>query len=615
MKFTEQTFRKMSKIFVCLFVFAGLCSLSIFIPQIRELIIGFGEKLIGRSLTHSVWHERFINWEIKWLIADLITILLLLYFSFAKLPEFHNSNSGIFRIKQELSIIKGRKVQLFPILAIFILLIGVRFFFISQKKSLHVDEGLSISICNRNEYGFWGKNYELNHEYNGKELKEISLWDNPSILDSLSDVFHMHQDNRDTPHTNFYYSLFRLWFTGTKTGNLYYIIWRGCILNILFFAVSFFFMVLLLKRFTENSLIISLSLLIAFINPITLSLTVFLRPYELQQTFVIILTYYIVCIFQAKKENIEIETKKIFLIGIFVLGLTMLAAYFNMLLIGLYGLFIIILCIKDKNWNLMKFFILMFIGGLIVAKLLYFDFGDISYRGAEAASNLSISNIISNLTAVKDGMKKIITKNLFFELYCFASLFACLWMNIKSIKNRNLFIPSVIITINFFALFLIMYFAPVDMKKQRYIAPLFPVFALCFVNVFNKKFLNLLLSSIVTITLILSLIQIDGNKFAVDNLDNASIEKYTEIQKSGLPIFVRGSSNWRYSCLIPYFTDENKVIFIEDYVELENKYPDLTPYIYINQTDESEKYAFTAEKLKVKKLESIGYHDVYIIEK
>lgn len=135
MKFTEQTFRKMSKIFVSLFVFAGLCSLSIFIPQIRELIIRFGEKLIGRPLTHSVWHELFINWEIKWLIADFITILLLLYFSFAKLPEFHNSNSGIFRIKQELSIIKGRKVQLFPILAIFILLIGVRFFFISQKKA------------------------------------------------------------------------------------------------------------------------------------------------------------------------------------------------------------------------------------------------------------------------------------------------------------------------------------------------------------------------------------------------------------------------------------------------------------------------------------------------
>lgn len=65
MKFTEQIFRKILKIFVSLFVFAGLCSLSIFIPQIRELIIGFGENLIGRPLTHSVWHELLINWEIK----------------------------------------------------------------------------------------------------------------------------------------------------------------------------------------------------------------------------------------------------------------------------------------------------------------------------------------------------------------------------------------------------------------------------------------------------------------------------------------------------------------------------------------------------------------------
>lgn len=615
MKFTEQTFRKILKICAIFFAFVGLCSLCIFIPQIRELIIGFGENLIGRPLTHSVWHERFINWEIKWLITDLIFICLLLYFSFAKLPDFFNSKVGIFHLKQELSSISKTKSQLFAIIAIFIVLIGVRFFYITQKKSLHVDEGLSISICNRNEYGFWGKNYELNHEYTGKELKEISLWDNPSILDSLSDVFHMHQYNRDTPHTNFYYSLFRLWFIGSKTGNIKNIIWRGCLLNILFFMVSFFFMTLLIKRFTKNSLIISLSLLIAFINPISLSLTVFLRPYELQQTFIIILTYYVVCILQAKKENIKIETKKNFLIGIFVLGLTMLAAYFNILLIGLYGLFIIILCIKEKDWNLMKFFIFMFIGGLIVAKLLYFDFGDISYRGAEAASNLSIQNIISNLIAVKVGIVKIITKNLFLELYCIASLLACFWMIIKNIKKRDSFIPTVIIAINFLALFSILYFAPIDMKTQRYIAPLFPIFALCFVNLFNQKYLNLLLSSIIVLCLMFSLIRFNEKKSVVENLDNASIEKYDVIQNSELPIFVRGSSNWRYSCLIPYLNDENKVIFIEDYNELENKYTNFAPLIFINQADDSEKYTFIIEKLKATKLESIGYHDVYLIEK
>lgn len=418
MKINEQKVRKISKILLIIFTIIGLCSLLIFLPQIRSLFTLIGETIIRRPLNHDVWYKRLIKWEMKWLIADFLFVLLLLYLSFAKYLEFHKSTSGIFNIQQEIIYLKKNKTQLFSIFATLIVLIGIRFYYISHKKSLHVDEGLSISICNRNEYGFWGKNYELDHVYSGKELKELSLWDNSSILDSLSDIFRMHQYNRDTPHTNFYYSIFRLWFTGVKTGNLNYIIWRGCLLNILFFIVSFFFMTLLIRRFTENSLIISLSLFIAFINPANLSLTVFLRPYELQQTFVIIFTYYVACILKAKQDNVEISTRKNFIIGIIILGLTMLAAYFNMILIGLYGLFIIILCLKRKDWNLLKFFIFMFIGALVFAKILYFDFGNIDYRGAEAASNLSFSNIITNLISVKNGIKNIIKINFFFNLFC-----------------------------------------------------------------------------------------------------------------------------------------------------------------------------------------------------
>lgn len=615
MKINEQTIRKVSKVLGLLLAIAVFFSLFLFVPQIRELIISLGERVIGRALSHDVWNERFIEWEIKWIVTALLFLLLFLYISFGSFPKFSNSEAGIFHIRQELAAIRKSKYQFISILSVFVVLIGVRFFFISQKKSFYDDEGLSISICNRNEYGFWGKNYELNHEYKGKELKEISLWDNPSVLDSLRDVFHMHQYNRDTPHSNFYYSLLRLWFTGTKTGNLNYIVWRGCLLNILIFVVSFFFMMLLLKRFSESTLIVALSLFIAFINPASISLTVFLRPYELQQTFVIVLTYYVVCIFQSKEENNTIITKKNYIVGIFVLGLTMLSAYFNMIVIGLYGLLIILYCIRKNDWNLLKFFIFLFIGGLIVAKLLYFDFGNISYRGAEAVSKLSFSNILINIFAVKDGLLEIFTKNIFWGVYCAVSLILCVFIFIRSLKNRELFILSTIVTINLISLLVIMYFAPLNMKYLRYIAPLFPIFSLCFVNLFNQKYLKNLVPAVISLVIIFSLIQFKGDKSVVEHLDDSDIEKYSEIQKTDLVIFVRGSSNWRYSCLIPYLDDESRVIFVENYSDLENNYIDNIPCIFINQIDGSANYDFTVKNLCRKQLQSVLYHDVYLIGK
>ncbi len=591
----------------------ALLSLLIFIPQIRETIIHFGEKKIGRSLNHEVWHGRFIKLEFLFLICSLPACGFLLYLSCSDTPIFSNSTEGIFGTRAELKNIRNSKLQFYSVFIIFALLFGIRLFYISQKKSFMVDEGLSISICNRNEYGFWGRNYELDHEYSGKELKEISLWDNSSASDALSDIFHMHQDNRDSPHTNFYYSLFRLWFTGVRTSNLTYIFWRGCLLNLLFFTVSFVFMLLLLRRFTKNSFVLSALLLIAFINPASLSLTVFLRPYELQQVFVIILTYYVTCVLQADSENRTITTKKIFLLGLLVLSLTMLSAYLNMIIIGLYGLLIIILCIRKKNWMLLKFFVLMFVSSLLLSKVLYFKFGSMGYRADEAASNLDPSQIKANLIAVKNGIIGIASKNIFFEIYCVLVLFAVLYQAVYKLKDKgeNTLLP--VVAINFLSVVLIMYFVPIGMKTLRYAAPLFPIFALNFICGRNKKNLEKIAASSISLVLILSLVQFSGKKSIVEHLDDAGIERYKEIYETSLPIFIRGESKWRYSDLIPYLNDESRIIFVSDFEMIREKYPEKFPCIFINQTDESDFYFFHHGELSVQKLNSVGYHDVYLV--
>lgn len=79
----EETMRKWAKIAMVLCAAAGVLSLVIFIPQVREMIIGLGEKYVGRSLTHEVWHGRFINYEEHFLAVVVVVFMLLKLLSFA----------------------------------------------------------------------------------------------------------------------------------------------------------------------------------------------------------------------------------------------------------------------------------------------------------------------------------------------------------------------------------------------------------------------------------------------------------------------------------------------------------------------------------------------------
>ncbi len=541
---------------------------------------------------------------------------------------FHNYI--IFLRHQLISIMKRylaisqTKSQWISILIAFVVLLGVRIYYISQKESMHADEALSICISNRNEYGFWSKNYELNHEYTAKELKDMSLWDDASVRDALSDVYHMHQVNRDAPHSNFYYSLFRLWFTGVKTSNLTYIYWRGCLLNVLFFVISFFFMTLLLRRFTENPIILGLCLLIAFINPPSLSLTVFMRPYELQQTFLIILALFVTWCFQTKEAGKSIVTKKTFAVGTIVLALTMLAAYINMILIGFYGLFIIFYCIRKKDYRLLKFFVIMFIAALIVAKLLYFDFGNLGYREQDATANLQVSVILENIVAIKEALLKLVFTNVYFGLFCQITVIATICtVFVKEAKAHCSLILPVIAAINLIAFFVIMYMVPVDMKFLRYVAPLFPLFSLCFINMGIWGIHKLAFPALAALLLILSLIQFNGKRSIVEHLDDAYISiLFKDLKKnSDVPIFVRGELTWKHAYLIPFLNDESTVIFISNFSEITGKYAEKIPCIYVNEIEgdfdnpDEEYFKYNAEELSIEPLTPVHYHNVYMVHK
>lgn len=84
---TLRTNQKKSVIFTLLAACAaaGVLLLVIFIPQVREMIIGFGERIASRPLTHEAWHERFITWEKSFLLMILEILLV-----FIVLPYINN---------------------------------------------------------------------------------------------------------------------------------------------------------------------------------------------------------------------------------------------------------------------------------------------------------------------------------------------------------------------------------------------------------------------------------------------------------------------------------------------------------------------------------------------
>lgn len=611
------------------FIFAlilAVISLIIFIPQVRQFIIFILEKIRNREINRAGWNNRFIKLEIAFLIIDLLSILIL---KFRLYPIFSSvkKTKGLLKAAEEIQNPHSIKNPFFTrkslicIFVCYIALTGLRLFYINQKKSFHIDEPLSISICNRNEYGFWGKIYESNKEFSVKEIKDISFFDDASVKDSLSDIYHLHLNNEDSPHTNFYYSFLRLWFTGKKTGNIDYIFIRACLLNVLFFTISFIFLILLIKEFPSISdFKLFCCLIIAFANPAAVSLTLFIRPYELQQTMVIILCWYVVHILNKYKDKKIITTFGNFIAGSIILSLTLLSGYFNFILVGLLGLCIIILAINKKDFNLLHFFIYMFIASLILAKIIYFSFGRglLEDRGTEALGKLGGSQLINNLSLTLSGLKNITFKNNIFIL-CFIIL-SFIFFLISSFKNlkseKYKFSKYVVLICTIVSIFISLWFAPY--KEARYIAPYFSVLILAYISRLKLEKIYL---PIISLFLIITYIP-NKSQTLIEHLDDSNISQFDSLyssdyiskdKNSNQTFIIQNAINWRLGSVLPYLKNNSKIIFTDnasDILEtIKNK-----PVIYMYQNS-NEKKSVHIEDLDIEfiKMDSISDYSVYYV--
>jgi hypothetical protein len=451
---------------------------------------------------------------------------------------------------------------------VFILSFGIRIYYISQKEGLHIDEMYSLIISLRNEYGF-SRHFDENEIYSGKEIKEMALGDNASWKETLSDIWQLHKNNKDSPNTSLYYTCLRIWIkiTGGQTGELQSIIIQGCSLNLLFFIVSFFFMYKLAKRIFTNQWMIILALCIAFFNTGSISNALYIRTYLLQETLFILMTYLFVCYYQQIEEKKKISSWTNMGRIAFAVCFVLSTGYFAAIYVALYAIVLLFKSHKKKQNVNLPFLFFSFLLAFIFAGALYCKYFDgfLSYRGIEALGKVK-QHIFYNFAFSTYWLLKNINHFLLYTevlLISFAILIYILfWQKekIKSLFKKDKALLSAIL-VSFLWAWIVTYFAPY--KFLRYIAPVFPTLSLCIpwiVSKLNNK-KQIILLSIFSFVFLFTAFHPDR----IENLYPGSAQKDFS-QYPDIPVILEynpGGFTHSYLNFIPYLSDKQQYEFAQ----------------------------------------------------
>lgn len=469
-------------------------------------------------------------------------------------------------------------------LIVFLFAFSIRVFWINQKEGIHIDEGYTHVISSFVGYN-WAKDYNYNYLYTGKEIKDITFKNTTSEKQTLKDLAELRRNNDyDFNHSNMYYSLYRIWMmSGSDVLSLKEFVNRACGLNLVFFSISFFLMYKLLRRIFEDKRVVPLGLAAAFLNTGSISNTLFIRPYQLQETIFLLLSFVFVDYYKKISNNENIITIKDFSILTIVLGLTILSGYFSLIYMGILGLILLVLCLKNKNYKNTWLLTGGVFSALIFALIIYPAYfkGFTSFRAEQAFSTISTTGIAGKkiLLYIAGLWNTSINYLLYFPVLIL--LIAGCFKRDKECKVSKL--PKILILSGIVWALLIMYLAPY--KILRYVMPIFPVVSIVIpLTVYCAKtsakkviailcFLLLIINSCMA-----SPRESYETKFrtsnirripfgaAIENLNVTVHSKSKFVEKPELPVvFVNDMTKCVYINIVPYFIDNQTYEFADNF--------------------------------------------------
>lgn len=367
-----------------------------------------------------------------------------------------------------------RQIILALSIIVFIVALFLRLGFAYQKSGFHIDESASISIST----GHWVTAIK-DGTYFGKELKERLYFNDNSLRDLAHDLGELWKNNYGdgAAHPNLYYILLRVWNFDVKSGNFDWLKSRGIGLNLVFFALGFYAtFILISKIFSRQSLLVPLFLAMIFWNSASVSNTIFVRPYALQE--MLFLVFALNCFvfyrlgFANTKEAFTCY-KLFFAWFIFATALLCLSHYFSLFFIAFAFIFLVL--ISQKN---IVPLIIVLLGSIVIAQIFYIGYFDFlnGYHAKDGAVKLLFIGFWDNLTDSVSAGAEILSAH-FCNVYGFAIL--CVAFGIAlyyRIFTRNAMETNIFL-LGFFSVAcvwfaLVLFVAP--FKVLRYVMPIFP---------------------------------------------------------------------------------------------------------------------------------------------
>ena len=404
-------------------VYPDLSNLPDFVKEIKMDYDGspFGifisdKKIIEEDKIDNINYTLKIQKSIINIVIFLYLSILILYLTNYLIKYFIINNKIHFTkidYQNKFYNLINKKYILYSFLFLILLFsLFIRIYWASKQEGMYWDEYHSLSFAN---YGTYANEDKINNYKNVKGfdiLKDLTF-DNSSIEDCINDIKRLYKDTNDPFIGNLYYTFLRLAFIGREAVDIKNIIITGTILNCIFSIISFIFLFKILKLIFENkNEFIIFPLLIFSLSPISISFSMFLRAYQMQETFFIVITYFVLNTIYYNKYSIL----NLILTSI-IAGIGYLTLYSSLLFILILSAMLFFnYCLnidkleflknkyailnpllKIKSYKIIIYYALAFISALFVSRILYNSFfASLFNANNRASSSLAFSGKLFN---------------------------------------------------------------------------------------------------------------------------------------------------------------------------------------------------------------------------
>ncbi len=455
--------------------------------------------------------------RIKLSFSTISIISMLLFFIIILLLNINN--------------ISNNKIYYLLIFIILIFSISVRLYWVNKKEYLYVDELYSLLAANNTtlEYENYYKKFD---NTKGEEVFKNTLFNDKSKKDLINDIKSLYYDSKDPYISNLYYTLLRIMFVNKSTYNINEIALRNTILNCIFFIFTFVFLLKILNIiFEDKRFIILFSLLILSLNPQSITFSIFIRPYQMQEAFFVSILYIVINTIIYNNYSIKNFIINTIITGLGYLTLSSSLVYILVISFLLLLYFTIQKLIKRENFyfaniniKTLIYFALSFNLALLLSNVIYLNFYKIIFMQNQRSSRTikgigSLFNYI-NKYSFDDLLPFIIGVIIAIIIFSIDKKYNL----IRNIQKEKLQILIFIITIGTIFSIISHILAPYDLPRYSANGYMLILFIIpMIISIFNNKYIQYILLIFISSIYIYNITNYKRISYLIFDYDNRAI--------------------------------------------------------------------------------------------